>query len=178
MSKNSEFIEEYKKSLSATVKSIGKNEDLEINFVRENPSIIGNTINLTDPDINNIKNNLDYLRAEADSLALEFRHHSKEIHENFISYIKDRRGSKLSSDEEEIFNGKFWTGIKAHELGLVDGLGSINKILKDRFGEDYKTIVISQKKPFFSLGGNLIEIIVGKVLSIIEERIIWSKFNL
>ena len=51
MSKNSEIIEDFKKSLSATIKSIGKKEDLEINFVKENPSIIGNTINLTEPKI-------------------------------------------------------------------------------------------------------------------------------
>ena len=46
MLKSSEFIEEFKKSLSATVKSIGKNEDLEINYVKENPSINGSVINL------------------------------------------------------------------------------------------------------------------------------------
>ena len=40
MSKNSEIIEDFKKSLSATIKSIGKKEDIEINFVKENPSII------------------------------------------------------------------------------------------------------------------------------------------
>ena len=84
MLKNSEFIEEFKKSISATVKSIGKNEDLEINYVKENPSIVGNIINLTEPNIENIKNNLPYLRAEADSMALEFRLHSKEIHQYFI----------------------------------------------------------------------------------------------
>ena len=81
MLKNNEFVEEFKKSLSATVKSIGKNDDLEINYVKENPSITGNIINLTEPNIDNIKNNLTYLRAEADSLALEFRLHSKEIHQ-------------------------------------------------------------------------------------------------
>ena len=45
MSKNREIIEDFKKSLSATIKSIGKKEDIEINFVKENPSINGNTIN-------------------------------------------------------------------------------------------------------------------------------------
>ena len=45
MSKNNDIIEDFKKSLSATIKSIGKKEDIEINFVKENPSIIGNTIN-------------------------------------------------------------------------------------------------------------------------------------
>ena len=85
MSKNSEIIEEFKKSLSATIKSIGKKEDIEINFVKENPSIIGNTINLTEPKIENFKKNLEYLRAEADSFALEFRLHSKDIHQNFLN---------------------------------------------------------------------------------------------
>tara|TARA_B100000575_G_scaffold168737_1_gene135034 strand:+ start:24194 stop:25975 length:1782 start_codon:yes stop_codon:yes gene_type:complete len=85
MLKNNEFIEEFKRSLSATVKSIGKNVDLEINYVKANPSINGNVINLTEPNIDSIKHNLNYVRAEADSLALEFRLHSKEIHQNFIT---------------------------------------------------------------------------------------------
>ena len=91
MLKNSELIQDFKKSLSATVKSIGKNDDLEINYVKENPSISGNTINLTEPNIENIRNNLTYLRAEADSLALEFRLHSKEIHQNFINNDEPER---------------------------------------------------------------------------------------
>ncbi len=84
MLKNNEIVEEFKKSLSATIKSIGKNDDLEINFGKENPATNGNVINLTEPNIENIKNNLTYLRAEADSLALEFRLHSKQIQSNFI----------------------------------------------------------------------------------------------
>ena len=35
------IIDQFKKSLSATVKSIGKSEDIEIEFVKENPSING-----------------------------------------------------------------------------------------------------------------------------------------
>ncbi len=54
MLKNEGILEEFKKSLSATVKSIGKNNNLEINFVKENPSIEGNSINLTEPNIDNI----------------------------------------------------------------------------------------------------------------------------
>ena len=100
MLKNNEFIEEFKKSLSATVKSIGKNEDLEINFVKESPSIDGKTINLTEPNIESIKNNLSYLRAEADSLALEFRHHSKEIHQNFIN--NDELSNEIINALEQI----------------------------------------------------------------------------
>ena len=84
MLRNEDILEEVKKSLSATTKSISKNNKVEINFTKENSSIDGNSINLIKKIIENIKKNLTYIRAEADSLALEFRYHSKEIHNNFI----------------------------------------------------------------------------------------------
>ncbi len=126
MSKNSEIIEDFKKSLSATIKSIGKKEDIEINFVKENPSIIGNTINLTEPKIENFKSNLEYLRAEADSFALEFRLHSKEIHQNFLN--QDELSNEL---------------INVLEQARVEAIGSsefkgIEKNLKNKYIKDIK----------------------------------------
>ena len=58
---NENIIDEFKKSISATVKSIGKNNDIEINFVKDNPSIEGNEINLKEPDIKGLQNNLNYI---------------------------------------------------------------------------------------------------------------------
>ncbi len=126
MSKNNEIIEDFKKSLSATIKSIGKKEDIEINFVKENSSIIGNTINLTEPTIENFNNNLEYLRAEADSFALEFRLHSKDIHRNFLN--KDELSNEL---------------INVLELARVEAIGSsefkgIQKNLKNKYIRDLK----------------------------------------
>ncbi len=126
MSKNSEIIEDFKKSLSATIKSIGKKEDIEINFVKENPSIIGNTINLTEPKIENFKNNLEYLRAEADSFALEFRLHSKDIHQNFLNQ------DELSN---EIINVLEQARVEA--IGSIEFKG-IQKNLKNKYIRDLK----------------------------------------
>ncbi len=114
MLKNNEFIEEFKKSLSVTVKSIGKNEELQINYVKENPCIVGNTINLTEPNINSLKNNLTYLRAEADSLALEFRLHSREIHKNFINNneLSNEIINALEQTRIEVKGSKEFKGIK------------------------------------------------------------------
>ena len=114
MLKNSEVIEEFKKSLSATVKSIGKNDELEINYVKESPSINGNIINLTEPNIENIKSNLTYLRAEADSLALEFRLHSKEIHQNFINHdeLSNEILNALEQTRIEVKGSEEFRGIK------------------------------------------------------------------
>ncbi len=114
MLKNSELVEEFKKSISATVKSIGKNDELEINYVKENPSIDGNTINLTEPNTENIKNNLTYLRAEADSLALEFRLHSKEIHQSFINNneLSNEILNALEQTRIEVKGSQEFKGIK------------------------------------------------------------------
>ena len=119
MSKNNEYIEDFKKSISATVKSIGKNEQLEINYVKENPSINGNTINLTEPNFENIKNNLSYLRAEADALALEFRLHSKEIHQNFINNddLSNEIVNSLEQTRIEVKGSKEFKGI-GHNLKI------------------------------------------------------------
>ena len=71
MLENEEIIDQFKKSLSATLKSIGKSKDLEINFVDEKSSIDGKQINLTIPSISSLKKNLNYIRGEADTIALE-----------------------------------------------------------------------------------------------------------
>ncbi len=108
MLKNEDILEEFKKSLTATTKSISKNNQVEINFTKELSSIDGNLINLTEPNVEGLKKNLNYIRAEADSLALEFRFHSKEIHNNFISN---------SDFSNEIFN--------AVEQSRVEAKGSL-----------------------------------------------------
>jgi len=85
MSNNKDLIDTFKRSLAVTVKSIGKNQTAEINFVTENPSIDGKQINLTLPRSSTLKKDLNYLRGEADSMALELRLHNSEIHQKFVS---------------------------------------------------------------------------------------------
>jgi len=54
----------------------------------------------------------------------------EQIHDNFITYVKSRRSSKLKEDKlDDIFSGLFWVGNKAIDLGLADGIGSINQVL-------------------------------------------------
>ena len=113
MLKNEDFIEEFKKSLSATTKSISKNDKIEINFTKENASIDGDFIYLTEPNIDNIKKNLTYIRAEADALALELRFHSKEIHNFFID-------NSITSNE--IFNAIEQSRIQAKGANIFQGI--------------------------------------------------------
>ena len=60
----------------------------------------------------------------------------EEIFTLFREWVLSQRGSKLKGAHEELFSGAFWTGVKAKELGLIDGLGELREIMQDRFGED------------------------------------------
>ncbi len=115
MLKNEDILEEFKKSLTATTKSISKNNQVEVNFTKENSSVDGNLINLSEPNLESIKKNLTYIRAEADALALEFRFHSKEIHNDFIN------NNKISS---EIFNALEQSRIEAKGSVFFKGIKS------------------------------------------------------
>jgi protease IV len=55
-----------------------------------------------------------------------------EIHQQFITAVKNGRGDRLKADTHpEIFSGLFWTGEKAMDLGLVDGLKSPGDVARD-----------------------------------------------
>ncbi len=56
-----------------------------------------------------------------------------EIHQEFIDVVKEGRGDRLSNDPK-LFSGLFWTGTKAMELGLVDGLGSAGFVAREVVG--------------------------------------------
>ena len=156
MLKNDNIIEEFKKSLSITIKSIGKNKDLEINFIKESPSIDGNSINLTEPNFESFHKNLTYIRAEADAMALEFRLHSKDIHQNFIV------SNELSN---EIFNSVEQSRIEAQGSKIFKGIKSniIKKHLYDlkKNNNTNKKIHIADAFRYVSYS-ELLEIDLGK----------------
>tara|TARA_Y100000590_G_scaffold268177_2_gene301187 strand:- start:55 stop:1830 length:1776 start_codon:yes stop_codon:yes gene_type:complete len=116
MSVNEEIVDQFKKSLSAAVKSIGKSQELEVDFIDDDPSIVGNKINLKIPNISSIKNNVNYLRAEADSLALEARLHDSKIHQKYISYnnIGDKIFKAIEKSRIEANGSKIFKGVKSN----------------------------------------------------------------
>ena len=94
-------------------------------------------------------------------------------------YVKNRRGNKIKdSHHDEVFSGLFWVGHKAIELGLADGIGSINDVLRQKFGKKVKIKLIDQKKSFIQrkLSSSLID--SETILQKIEEKAMWSRFGL
>ena len=99
------------------------------------------------------------------------------LHDHFISFIKLRRGNKINLENKEIFSGMFWSGKEALELGLVDGIGQMNALLKERFGDNVKIKEFHQKKKFFDLG-NVISTSFEVIYNKIEEKIFYKKIGL
>lgn len=53
-----------------------------------------------------------------------------EVHRQFIDVVKSGRGKKLA-DNPDIFSGLVWSGATAQQLGLVDELGSVDRVARE-----------------------------------------------
>jgi len=54
----------------------------------------------------------------------------EEIHNQFIGVVREGRGKRLK-ETPEMFSGLVWSGEKSIQLGLADGLGSIESVARD-----------------------------------------------
>jgi signal peptide peptidase SppA len=105
-----------------------------------------------------------------------------EMHEVFIQMVKARR--KNLADDPDLFTGLFWTGARAAELGLIDGLGDMRSLLKARYGPDTKLRVIAAPRGLFGrrfwgmegarLGAGIGDGLAGSL----EERAAWNRYGL
>ena len=112
-----------------------------------------------------------------------------DVHQTFIELVKERRGSRLK-DDPDLFTGLFWSGTRAIELGLVDRLGDMRSVLKERFGEKTQLRLITQPRGLFGrkLGvfGSRIELSAPDIAAAAasgladaaEERALWARFGL
>ena len=56
-----------------------------------------------------------------------------ELHADFIKVVENSRGTKIKEPEKNnIFTGEFWTGAAALKLGLIDGIGNVDQVLKEK----------------------------------------------
>ena len=104
-----------------------------------------------------------------------------ELHEVFRDWVRTRRAGKLKADEAELFNGSFWTGRRAVELGLADRLGELSSEVKARFGKDAKAVPVGARRPPWPVrllpvpsGAELAE----GAMAALEERAAWARVGL
>jgi signal peptide peptidase SppA len=71
-----------------------------------------------------------------------------ELHEIFKQWVTTRRGDRLKSGAD-IFTGEVWTGARALEIGLVDGLGTARGVLSGRF-PDAELMPVEGRRPLLA----------------------------
>jgi serine protease SohB len=107
-----------------------------------------------------------------------------DIHTDFKGTVRQRRGDRLRAPDEELFEGQIWTGRKAAELGVVDGLGDLHGILRERFGEKVKLPQVGAARPWwrrrFSVGrpDSDARAMADAVFDTIAERMLWARYGL
>jgi serine protease SohB len=112
----------------------------------------------------------------------------RDIHDSFIALVKSRRGGKLNGPENDLFSGEYWTGTRGLELGLVDAIGDLRTVLRQRFGDKVVTPLISAERGW--LGRRLAGVTGGALpqglpagladdfISALEARALWARYGL
>ena len=56
-----------------------------------------------------------------------------EVHRHFIERVREGRGERLS-DDPDLFSGLIWSGERALQLGLTDGIGDVGYVAREIVG--------------------------------------------
>ena len=133
-----------------------------------------------DPFLPEREDDVAWLRGQLDAL-----------HEMFVAWVRERRGTRLHEDAgEDPFSGEAWTGRRAHELGLVDRLGTLRQVLEERY-DDAEVVRVHRRKPLavrlglpvgggVGLGGGLpgpLADAVPALLDALEQRAAWARYG-
>jgi signal peptide peptidase SppA len=104
----------------------------------------------------------------------------KDVHEEFKNLVRSRRGSKIKKeDENKLFSGEFWTGVRAKELGLVDEIGDLRAVMREKYGKKIEFEKVSKPKGWLKrklgvVGGAFADGIVSSI----SDRALWGRFGL
>lgn len=112
----------------------------------------------------------------------------RDIFQDFKDHVRERRGKRLKGDDDTLFNGDVWTGGRAEEVGLVDGLGDLRTVLRDRFGESVRLRTVGSSKRWFRrrLGSALDspeglaspESFFDGIVNAMEARALWARYGI
>lgn len=135
---------------------------------------------------------LDPFRPEKEDDVARLKDLQGDVHDAFIALVKERRGKRLKKADAELFDGAFWSGKKALEFGLIDGLGDIRTKMREMLGEKVSLKTVSRERgwlrrlrgpwvgqPDFAGGVPLLGPgFADELISAIEARALWSRYGL
>ncbi len=115
-----------------------------------------------------------------------------EVHKGFKDLVKASRGSRLKEETPGLFSGEFWVATQALPFGLIDGIGDIRGVLREKFGEKTKLRLVGGPRPWWRRRASIASEMsglqgmsspfgrdfTGDLLASLETRSFWSRFGL
>ena len=127
------------------------------------------------------KAQLDPFLPEDESDVRHLKELQKDLHAQFIDYVRSRRRDRLKGEEQALFSGDFWSGRQALELGLIDGIADLRGKMREKYGEKVKLRVVAQQKGWlqrrFGLDGRAPHW-SHDVIGALDERALWARYGL
>ena len=116
----------------------------------------------------------------------------KRLQTDVFGYFKDlvaeRRGKRLKGAKTKVFSGEIWSGEEAAKLGIIDGIGDMRSVIKDRFGDKVRLVrIMPPKQSLLSMlssqdagmgGGKMRLFSADDVLNAVEARLWWNRWGL
>jgi len=115
----------------------------------------------------------------------------RDVHDVFIGVVKERRGALLKGADAELFSGAFWSGPRALDHGLIDGISDLRTKMREVHGDKVKLRVMPlggsgwlswlRRVPAFdTIGGHTGAELIDpqRAISAIEARLLWSRYGL
>jgi signal peptide peptidase SppA len=137
------------------------------------------------------KSMLDSFAEQKEEDVARLREIQDEVHEFFKSMVRKRRGKRLKGLRGKIFSGDVFTGHEAVKLGLIDGIGDVRSVMRDRFGDKVVLKIVGEKKSKFGAllglkgakniaenGIGTMEDLPAGLMGAVEERMWWNRFGL
>jgi signal peptide peptidase SppA len=135
------------------------------------------------------KDTLDPFLPEKPSDVERIKALQKDVHQTFIDLVKTRRGSRLDKADVNLFSGEFWSGKRALELGLIDGLSDLRGRMREIYGDEVRLKLVApstswfrRRRSIFADGGAFdfglpAGGFAADLISAIEARALWSRFG-
>ena len=123
------------------------------------------------------KGMLDPFREEKEADVKRLGELHAEILENFRRHVQERRGDRLLVDEKTLLTADVWTGRRAVELGLIDGLGEVRSEMRRRFGEKVRFRQIAVRQGFLARFRKGTAFDPGEFFAALDEWSQWQRFR-
>ncbi len=130
------------------------------------------------------KSFLDPFSPENEDDIVRLKELQAQIHQSFKKHVQNRRGDRLTGEEEELFSGDFWTAPEAKERGLIDDFGDARQILREKFGDKVKIREIEVKKGrlqrrlSFGMDSRILADAGDQMINALNARTLWKRYGL